>query len=959
MRRRAVVWGGLAAVAACARPIPLSELAPLSPELLAPLPVDPAVSRGRLDNGLTWYVERHAAAERGRPDRAALRLVLDVGSVLEEDDQRGAAHLVEHLAFADAGADALTTWLASLTPAPGPHVNAHTGFDETVYELSVPAGEPGALERGLGVLAGWATGRRIDDVDVERARAVVLEELSGGLGAPVRIQRATVPAMFFASPYADRLPMGSEEAVRAVTPEAVRRFRDAWYRPDRMAVIAVGDFDVDEVVAAIEARFGGLPGPGPGAPARPRYEVPGHADTKYVVVAAPDVTRAAVGVSQKHDRVEGRTVADYRMSLLENLAFAMINERLIEIARRSDAPFLAAGAGIQRLTPSEAAFALSAAAGGSAVAEAYRALSIEVRRVREHGFREPELARARSRVLEVYDDLERDQARGDSATEANELVRAFVTGEAVPGPGAEVALARRFVPTVGLAELDAWAHRWMRDASRVVTVMLPERDGVRVPSAAELAAIDAEVAAMAIAPPAEEAPIGALVPALPPPGAVVEVDERYVEALGFTGWVLSNGVRVWFRRMAGDVRLSAFSPGGASRVADEDAFDAALALEVAAQSGLGALDATELARWLAGRRVTLGRGLTERFETLSGSAAPDDFEALLVQVWASFASPRLDEAAFARAIERRRTAEARRQGDPLAAFHDAFRGGAPPEAWTARLRPDDARARSRILEDLAQADLERAAAAYADRFGDAGDFTFVLVGDLPDDLRDLVVRYLATLPATDRDDAPIERAVASAPSPRRGAPPPGRIDATVRAGSDLARVRLQWRGTLADDDWVARRRLYALGAVLQALLREGLGLPGIGVVASEDGAPESRYAVTVEFACEPERVDALVAAAEAVVDGLRAHGPSPEAVAEEQDRARRARRRSEQDSAFWANALAAALQRGADPTELLGWDARNDGLTAEALRDAARARLDEDQRVKLVLLPAEPDEAPQ
>jgi zinc protease len=922
---------------------PIEVAEPVDPELAKPLPVDAKVHIGTFDNGMRWYVQQNAEPD----DRAVLRLVVDVGSVLEDPDQLGIAHFVEHMAFngtKNFPGNELIRYLESVGTQFGPHLNAHTSFDETVYKLTVPTDKPEVFEKAFLVLADWASGLSFDPAEIEAERPVVLEEWRTRLGASGRIDDVVIPALFFNSPYAERRPIGTEQSLRTFTPEAAKRFYQDWYRPDRMAVIAVGDFDPERVKALIQQHFSPIPKPPADARQRVFYEIPDHPETRYAIVADPEVPRAGVTLVSKLDRIEGNTHGDYRKSLLEQLAFQVINERLGEIARQPDPPFLGAGAGIQRLSPKEGAFSVSAGTREDRILPAYESLLTEIRRVREHGLREPELARARARVLKGYDSLLLERDKIDSTAEASELVRVFTTGESMPGTDYEVEMARKYVPAITLAELDGWLKGWMPDRSRVITVILPRKEGLPVPTEDDLRAVESRVAAATIAPPPEEVDVGALVEAAPQPGSVTREDPTTYQALGLTGWTLSNGVQVWFKDTdfkEDEVVFTAFSDGGESLVPDADFVSSRLMTEVLARSGWGRLDANAIERWRAGRAFQVNPALAEGFEIFSGSGSPSDLGPMLETLWAQVNQPKFTEDGFRGTLEQREARLRNREADPMTRFQDAY---------TTLLWKDDPRRLPWTVETLSQASLPAAERAYRDRFGDFTGATFVFVGNLPDDFRAQVERYVATLPAAGRAEAFQDRG-------KR--PAPGKLEAEVSHGVDpVGRVRLEWRGTLEPNDWVTRSQLYALGDVLDTLLREELreelgGVYGVGVAAIEEYRPANRYTVRVEFGCDPARIDELIKATEGVVNKLRKEGPDPAIVAQEQEKNRRSRQTDLRTNTFWSSAISNALQRGADPKEILTWDQRNDALNAKVVQDAAKRWLADDQRVKVVLKPAQ------
>lgn len=926
-----------------ATPDPVVE----APDPLAqPLPVDPGVRSGVLPNGLSWYVEvNHEPAQR-----AVLRLAVDAGSVLEDDDQLGIAHFVEHMAFNGTEhfpGNEMITYLESVGTRFGPHLNAHTSFDETVYKLTVPTDDPEVFDKGLLVLADWAGGLTFDGEEIDKERGVVLEEWRTRLGPQERIWEQTLPKLYFGSPYPDRLPIGTETSLKTFEHDAARRFYADWYRPDLMAVVVVGDVDPDAVQAAIEEKFGGLE-----QPAEPRERtrptIPDHDDVKHTVVADPEVPRASLQILAKADMPQGTTHGDYRRTLMQQVGFAILNERLGELSRQPDAPFLGAGAGRQPLNPTEGAWFLGAVVPDAGTAEAYRALLTEIERMRRHGVRPAELDRAKASVLKGFERYVLEKDKTSSTTHAKEIVRVFLTGEPMPGITYEAELAQRYVPAFTTGELSAWAaSEWMPETSRVVNIVMPQREGLPVPTSGELSAIEAEIRDATIeALPSEEA-VGELLASLPEPGSVTETDEQYADDLGFTGWTLSNGVKVWFKATdfkEDEIRIRAFGSGGTALVSDEDHINAVLAPEVAQRSGFGQLDATQLAKWTAGHTLSVGQRFSEVDQGLSASASVVDLERALQLVHAHFVAPRFTEDGLALTHTQHAERLRNRDQDPNTHFYDAF---------NALVWPDDPRRAPWTVETLEQLELATAERIYREHLSDATGWTFVVVGNLPDDFEQLITRYVASLPTSGEAEVAPDRGV----RPRLG-----KLEAVVHEGLEpKARVRLEYHGDLEDNTWLTRNRLYAMSDVLSVLLREELreelgGVYGVSVRGRESHRPWDSYSVSIQFMCDPERVDELVGATEQIVDTLRTDGPQPGYVEQEQEKNRREREVSLRENSFWLSAFTGALRRGADPRELLTWDARNDSLSAETIRESAAALLDDANRVKVVLLPAE-DEA--
>ena len=463
------------------------------PALTAPLPLDADIRTGTLPNGLTYFIRNNPRPE----DRLMLRLAVKAGSIDEADDQQGLAHVLEHMAFngtARFKPGELVSYLESIGAQFGPHVNAYTSFDETVYMLDVPTDREGVVTRGFEALSDFAGGITLDTAEIDRERGVVLEEWRGRLGAGTRLQQPQLDALFGDSRYADRVPIGTPEILKGFPPDRLRAFYRDHYRPDRMAVIVVGDLDVAEAEALVRKYFGPIPAAAPAE--RPVYGIPDHEDTRYVTLSDPELQSSSVTVMHKRPLRELRTIGDYRRSLVQGLAYQMLNARFAEIARQPEAPFLGASAGDDTLGRTVEAFAVSARVRDGGMTRGLEALAQELARVEQHGFGEAELDRARRSTLARYERSFNERDKVESGPLAAELIRHFLTNEAAPGIEVEVDLVRRLLPTITAAETAAIMREMVTDGNRVVLATAPARAGLALATEEELrTALAAGVAA--------------------------------------------------------------------------------------------------------------------------------------------------------------------------------------------------------------------------------------------------------------------------------------------------------------------------------------------------------------------------------------------------------------------------------------------------------------------------------
>ena len=444
-------------------------------DLAAPLGLDPAIRTGTLPNGLQFFIRGNDLPE----NRALLRLAVKAGSIDEADDQRGLAHLLEHMAFngsAHFEPGELVSYLESIGSRFGPDVNAYTSFDETVYMLEVPTDRESVVTRGLEALSDFAGGVTLDPEKIDRERGVVVEEWRGRQGAGSRMRDAQMEAIYGESRYVDRLPIGLPELIETVPAQRVRDFYQDFYRPDRMAVIAVGDFEPAEMETLIRAHFGGLSARPPAA--RTVYPVPPHQDTRVLVVSDREAQRSSVSIIRKRPAEALRTVGDYRRSSMRGLVRSMMNTRFAEIARRPDAPFLRASSGGGRVGRDVESFTVSARVNDGGIEEGLEALAQEIARLEQHGFGDAELDRAKKDVVARYERAYNERDKTQSGSLASELLRHFLVDEAAPGIDAELDLLRRFVPAITVAEVSAFAREFFGEDNRVVIASSPEKESI-------------------------------------------------------------------------------------------------------------------------------------------------------------------------------------------------------------------------------------------------------------------------------------------------------------------------------------------------------------------------------------------------------------------------------------------------------------------------------------------------
>ena len=512
-------------------------------QLTQPMPVDPQITMGKFKNGLRYYIRTTKKPEK----RAELRLVVKAGSILEDDDQLGLAHFVEHMAFngtKNFPKHDLQAFIESLGMRFGAHLNAYTSFDETVYMLHVPTDKPGALERSFQILEDWAQNISFDPPEIEKERGVVLEEWRSSRGAGMRTTEKLFPIMFKGSRYANRLPIGKPEIIQNSKLERIKQYYKDWYRPDLMAIVAVGDFDKAAVEKLVNTHFGSMP-----AAASPRtretFSIPDRAEIGYAINTDKETTTTSIEVNTLLPARQQGSIGVYRQKTVDRLFSGMLNARFAELAQKPDAPFVFGftGRGSFLGRTKEIAY-LNALVKEGAVENAMRALLTEAERVARFGFTETELARQKASMLRNYERLALEKENALASAKANEYVRSFLTGETLPSADDEYALHQRFVPEITLAEINKLAREWFQVSAqnRLVVVTAPEKTGLVVPDESKLAAVIKEVPAAELKPYVDTVASAVLLEALPAPGKITKATTD--EKTGLTTWELANGVKV-------------------------------------------------------------------------------------------------------------------------------------------------------------------------------------------------------------------------------------------------------------------------------------------------------------------------------------------------------------------------------------------------------------------------------
>ncbi len=927
-------------------PAPAPSSIAANPATKTIIAFDPQVKTGVLANGLTYYVRKNTKPE----GIAELRLAVNAGSMQEADDQVGLAHFVEHMCFngtLNFPKSELVDYLEGIGMRFGAHLNAYTSFDETVYMLRLPTNDQEKFNKGFQILEDWATDVSFEPEEIEKERGVVISEWRTRLGGNWRIAMQVYPSQFYQSRYATRLPIGTVENLQSFPHDRLIQYYRDWYRPDLMSVVAVGDFDVEEMEKRIQAVFGAIPSRK--GPERITYEVPDHEETLVAIASDPEANFNVVEITYKHPPLTIETEEDYRLDLTYDLVNNMLDTRLSELVQQENPPFSNASAYYAQMVRSKHQFSMSAIVADSARSTGLAALYREGLRASRFGFTETELARAKSSLLTTLESQYRERDKTESNRIAMRYVRHFLTQNAEPGIELQVEMAREMLPGITSKDVNEAIRHFMSPASRVISITGSPNEQHPFPTEEAVLQTLSSIVPEELEPYADNLSTAPLMSSQPEPGDVVS--RQSIDSVGITELTFDNGVRVILKPTTfknDEISMQSFSPGGLSLVEEKDFITGNMTVQAITAGGVGAYDNIQLQKFLSDKVIELSPNIAELQEGMSGSCAPQDFETFLQLVHLYFVQPRPDEAAFNSLIARIQAFYANLLNNPDIFFQVSI----PKELYNQHPRKDV----SKIFTDMDKVDFAKAEEIYRDRFGDAGDFTFVFVGNFdPSEIEPLLATYLGSLPSEGRKEnfADTEaRAVK------------GELSKTFFKGTEpKSQVNLIYHGEM---DWNADNRylLQSTVGVLNITLRENLredkgGVYGVGIRGSSEKDPVQRYAITINFTCDPKDVDTLINACKQEIAALQAEGPSAQNLDKVKETQRKTIEEGLQDNDYWMEQLVFSYQYGLDPSRILQQAERIDGLTAEQVQTAAK-KLFENSYAEFVLRPEEvaaPDDA--
>ncbi|HWR33167.1 MAG TPA: insulinase family protein [Chitinophagaceae bacterium] len=906
-----------------------------------PMPLDPKVKIGRLSNGLTYYIRHNSLPEK----RVELRLVVNAGSVLEDDDQLGLAHFMEHMNFNGTKRfpkNELVSYLQSIGVQFGADLNAYTGFDETVYILPVPTDKPGLVDKGLQILEDWAHNARLDSAEIEKERGVVIEEWRLSRGADERMMKQTLPVQYRGSQYAERLPIGNKFSLENFSHDALKRFYKDWYRPDLQAVVVVGDIDVNDMEQKIKQIFGSIPAP---ASSRKRevFNVPDHEEPLSVVAKDKETAFPSVEVLYKKDLLPQVLIGDYCRYMNTRLFTGMLNTRLREITLKSNPPFVGAGSFYgNSLARTKDAYQLGANTSDTGMARSFYVLMLENRRVLQYGFTQSEFDLQKKQMQSLYDRIFSEREKEESYKYVDEYVNNFLISEPIPGIEWEYDFVKQYLSSVKLEEINKLAPLWITKKNMVVTLNAPDKEGVKIPTSDEIQKVLQDADMAAIEPYKDKVLASSLMDGSKlKPGKVIS--SKIDDGLQTTTFKLSNGATVIIKSTNfknDEILFRAFSKGGHSLVKDADYYSASNAASIVSQSGVGNFSAIDLGNMLKGKNTSLSSGIGLYSENLNGSTTPKETETLLQLVHLYFTSPRKDNEAFESFKTRQKQFYSNLSANPQIYFSSEFQKLMTQNHPRAGGLPKP--------EDFDKINLDRSIRIYKERFANAGDFTFLFVGSFNEDsIRPLIEKYIGSLPGNTIKENFKDLGIR---------PPSGKVEKLVNKGSEpQSVVNIVFTSPVpynAKENYLLQSLAEIMNIKLIEQLREEKGsVYGVSASGRLNKYPYSNYSFTISFPCSPDNADTLSKAAIDELKKIMQNGVATEDLEKIKEQQKRKLEVDMKQNQFWMNGLYDAYYTGNNPADLLARQKQTESLTSKMIQDVAKKYINLSRYIRMVLQP--------
>jgi zinc protease len=909
--------------------------------LTTKISADPQVKTGKLPNGLVYYIRKNSVPEK----KVQLRLVVNAGSVLEDADQQGLAHMMEHMNFNGSThfpKNELVDYLQSIGVQFGADLNAYTSFDETVYILPIPSDDPVKVDKGFTILEDWAGNALLDSVEINKERGVVLEESRLGKGAGERMSKKYFPKLFNGSKYAERLPIGKDDILSNFKPAVLKRFYQTWYRPNLMAVVVVGDIDPRVAEQQIIKHFSHFKNPATPAPRPAIISIPTRATSESMVLTDKEQPYSVLQIYNYVEKTKApSTWGDYRQAITELLFSSIINQRLNELTQQKEPPFVFANTGFGSFLRGYRAFTSVAVLGDKPTKTAVDALIGTIESVKKYGFLSSELERTKSSLLNDAESAFKNKDKTESARLVQDYINNYLSGTPFPGIEARYQFMQQVLPGISLQEVNALAKKMESTQGKFVLMTAPEKNADQLPGNQQLLAIVDNAHKLPVKAYEEKTIAKSLIDKMPVAGKVT--NQTTNAALGTTDFALSNGVTITLRPTdfkTDEIKMDAWRWGGTRNFGLAEKHNADNATELISAMGVKDMSSIELGKYLAGKTVEVNPYMNPYDEGIEGASSVKDFETFLQLVHLYFTAPRKDETIFQSFIASQKGFVKNLKANPNNYFADTLSkiqyGNNP---W-ARGIP--------TVEDYDKISLDKVYSIYKSVFSNAYGMHFTFVGNIDvEKVKPLLETYLGSLPAVQKENKFTDEGMR---------PVKGVVAANIRKGSDKkSLVNVIFTGEAPyskDEDLKLTVLTEVLNIKIIEQLREAMsGIYGGGMRGGLSNRAYNQYSISLSFPCGPENVEKLTTAALTIIKDAQEKGIEQKDLDKVKATLKQQYDDQLKENDYWLSELSSAWIEKDDPLWLLSYTKKVDAITVQDLQAAAKKYFNMQNYITAVLNP--------
>ena len=909
------------------------------------LPTDSKVLVGKLPNGITYYL-RHNEEPK---ERASFYIIRDAGALLENDDQNGLAHFLEHMAFNGSKnfpGNSMISTLERHGVSFGGNLNAYTTQNETVYNISsVPVTDEAVIDTCLLILHDWSYYLTLDEKDIDEERGVITEEYRTRDNSARRIQKQQLSTLLKGSQYAVRDVIGDLNVIKTFKPQTIRDFYHKWYRTDLEAIAIVGDFDVAKMEQKIKDIFSSIPAIKNPAK-RPFFEIPSHEETYFNLATDKEATSSRVELvrlfrDKENDGNGTVTYQDIKNSMMRSFYNTMIANRISEIIQRGNAPFMSASIGIGGMVRGYSAYSLSTVAKPNKEKEALEAVIREHERIMQHGFTDSELERVKTNMLTSLRSALKDADKTNNEQYIQDMQSNFLEKSGMVSTEDYVAAAEKIIPTITAKEVSDQVKKWWKADNRTILVSGPS-EGVTHLTEQEARDIIAATEGKAVEAYVDNAVSGSLITEDLKGSQVVETKE--LPQFNAVEWTLANGAKVIFRKAdfeKDNVALNAYSAGGSSVYSDIDLLPAANNVSVFVNSyGLGDYDAIELQKIMTGKQAGTGISVNGLYENVSGAASPKDFETMMQMIYLRFQKPRFDAQAHDVMITRNRIHAKQMEGQPQKMMQDSL------SMISTNYNPRTLLFNEAYLDKLT---LDRVEKIYRDRICDASDFTFFIVGNVEQDVaKAMAEKYIGSIPSLNRHEKWIDRKVRA---------PKGKVEKVLYfplqnpKSTVIVSFYNEMKYNLKDGYIVNILGNILTNRYTTSIREEQGGTYGVGVSGSASLEPVNSFSINMQFDCDPAKAAELKPLLYVEIDKVIKDGVTEEELSKVVKNALKESEQSKNHNSYWMSVLMNYYKTGVDLNDPKNYEDILKALTPKDIQDFAKKFFKNADVLDLILAP--------